>query len=59
VPDTLPDFNQKWGYSADFHKVPNIKFRGNSLIGEPRLYMYRHEQADGQRDRRKKGYDKS
>jgi len=33
VPDTLPDFNQIWGYSTDFHEVPKIKFQGNSFIG--------------------------
>jgi len=32
VPNTLPDFNQIWGYSTDFHEVRNIKFQGNSFI---------------------------
>lgn len=33
MPDTLPHFNQIWGYSRDFHEVRNIKFQWNSFIG--------------------------
>jgi len=30
----FPDINQIWSLSTDFRKVPNIRFRENTFIGD-------------------------